>query len=298
MSFGSETGRTRSGTKGVSGKAKKKEKRKKQEYHLHRGHFHEEEQFNPEQVRARTVLSLDRLGHQVLSTEPGGYDLDAWLRSLNSLLDDFEEKIGEDKVTGEFRQRRQQALVPLASPSASGDVDSEIRKLIEEEEAARTVLSDLDKQAGGKLASLREQRDACGKELKVEREKLAEITAAKQSRQFFSRLVRSGPSTAEAEEKVAELESKLKGLEDEIERLRKARKGKVDASPSETDSARLEAQERLESTEKRLLELQSVKQGRLQLALEREVATKAIAEAVSSMDLNQPTTSEGESRGP
>ena len=147
LSFGSETGRTRSGTKGVSGKAKKKLKRKKQEYHMHRGHFHEEEQVSPEQVRARTVLALDRLGHQVLSTEPGGYDLEAWVRSLNSLLDDFEEKIGEEKVTDEFRKAREGALAPLLSRSVSGDVDSEIRKLVDEEADQRARLSELDRQS-------------------------------------------------------------------------------------------------------------------------------------------------------
>jgi hypothetical protein len=298
LSFGSETGRTRSGTKGVSGKAKKKEKRKKQEYHMHRGHFHEEEQLSPEQLTARTVLALDRLGHQIISTEPGGYDLQAWLRSLNSLLEDFEDKIGIEKVTEEFRKRRDEALAPLAAPSSSGDVDSEIRKLTGEEEATRTLLSDLDRQTGEKIASLREQRDACQKDLKAERERLAEFKAAKQSRQFLSRLIRSGPSTADAEKAVSRLESKLKGIEDEIERSKKARIGKGDGSPERTDPARLQAQEKLEEIRKRLFELQSASQGRLQLALEREVATKAIADAISSMKLGGASPAEGVAQEP
>ena len=80
LSFGSETGRTRSGTKGISGKSNKKTKRKKQEYHIHRrAYAQESERLKPAEVRARTILALDRLGHQVLSTEPGGYDLEDWL---------------------------------------------------------------------------------------------------------------------------------------------------------------------------------------------------------------------------
>ena len=76
MSFGSETGRTRSGTKGSSSKEKKQKKKKKQEFHSHRrAHFQESERHDPEEVRARTIIALDKLGHQVLSTEPGGYDL-------------------------------------------------------------------------------------------------------------------------------------------------------------------------------------------------------------------------------
>ena len=72
MSFGGGgTGRTRSGSKGFSSK-EKKEKRKKQEYHIHkRAHFQETERPDAEEVRKRTILALEKLGHQVLSTEPG-----------------------------------------------------------------------------------------------------------------------------------------------------------------------------------------------------------------------------------
>jgi hypothetical protein len=294
LSFGSETGRTRSGTKGFSGKAKKQLKRKKQEYHKHRGRLQESENLNPEELSARTVLVLDRLGHQVLSTEPGGYDLEAWLRSLNSLLDDFEEKIGEQRVTDEFRKRREDALIPLSAQAASGDLNSEIRQLIDEETAAVGVLSDLEKQAAAKLASLRERRDACGTELRLEKEKLAQMREAKQSRQFLSRFMRSGPSTADGEQKVVELEARMRGLEDEIERSRKARMGNPSGSPDGADPARLEAQDKLQSIQKRLLELQSATQDKLQLAREREVATKSIADAISSMKTVDPLPNEGE----
>lgn len=65
MSFGGGTGRTRSGTKGFSSK-EKKQKRKKQDYHIHkRAHFQETERPDPEEVRKRTILALERLGHQV-----------------------------------------------------------------------------------------------------------------------------------------------------------------------------------------------------------------------------------------
>jgi hypothetical protein len=292
LSFGSETGRTRSGTKGGSGNSKKKLKRKKQEYHIHRrAYIQESERPNPEDVRTRTVLSLDRLGHQVLSTEPGGYDLEDWLRSINSLLDDFQEKIGEDRVTDEFRRVRREALLSLGPPSASGSPDPEIEKLVQEEEAARAVLADLNRHSEANLSSLREKRDSCGKELKLEKQRLAEIREAKESRKFFSRLVGGGPSTTGAEAKVAELESKLSSLEEEISRSRKAR------SPSGGDgSVNLEAQDRLEGVRNRLLELQTAKQERLQLAREREVAAAAISESISSIRLQEALPSQGASQ--
>jgi hypothetical protein len=298
LSFGSETGRTRSGTKVGSGNSKKKLKRKKQEYHVHRrAYFQESDQVNPEDVRARTVLALDRLGHQVLSTEPGGYDLEDWLRSLNSLLDDFQEKIGDHLIPEEFRRVRHESLLSLGHPFASGGADAELEKLTLEEGAARAALADLDRQAGERLASLREERDSCSRELKLEREKLAGMREAREGRKFFSRLVGGGPSTEHAEARVAELESKLSRLEEEIDKSRKARSGSGVTGAGKTGSANLEALERLEGIRNRLLELESAKLERLQLAREREAAAKAISESITSLRLEQGPPSQGASQG-
>jgi hypothetical protein len=296
MSFGSETGRTRSGTKGISGKSNKKMKRKKQEFHIRRrAYIQESERLNPEEVRARTILALDRLGHQVLSTEPGGYDLQDWLKSLDSLLDDFQEKIGDDRIPDEFRRRRQESLMSLALPSPTGGADLEIEKLTQEEEAARSALADLERRAVERLGSLRGERDSSSRELKLERERLASIREAKQTRTFFSRLVGTGPSTAQAEAKVAELESKLRRVEDEIDRSRKARSASAATPIGETNPLNVEAQERLEGIRNRLFELQSARQKMLQLAQEREVAAKAISDSIVSMRLGVPP-SEGASQ--
>ena len=139
LSFGSETGRTRSGTKGFSSK-EKKQKKKKQEFHSHRrAHFQDSERYDPEEVRARTILALDKLGHQVLSTEPGGYDFRAWMKSLNSLLDDFQEKMGTDRITDEFRARLHEAVLSLV-PSSSQEIEQEVEKLNQEEAATRAAL--------------------------------------------------------------------------------------------------------------------------------------------------------------
>jgi len=296
LSFGSETGRARSGTKGFSSKAKK-QKRKKQEFHGHRrAHFQESERLDPEQVRARTVFALDRLGHQVLSSEPGGYDLEDWLRNLNSLLDDFQEKVGTDRVTDEFRVRRQEALSHLVPSSSARDIESEIEMLTREEEAARVAVDEAERKATARLASLRAERDACGKELKAQKEKLAELREAAQSRKLFSRILRAGPSTEQAEAGVAALESKLKRLEEEIERSRKARTGAGGVAPGEGDSGYFEATERLEAAREKLLDLQSSRQNMLQLAREREEATQTISGMISALKLEEGASSDGGTR--
>ena len=297
MSFGSETGRARSGTKGFSNKTKKL-KRKKQDFHIHkRAHLQEPEELDLEQVRARTTLALDRLGHQVLSTEPGGYDLEDWTRNVNSLLDDFQEKVGADLITDEFRERRRAALLSLALPSASSDADSEMEKLVQEEAAAKEALAELDRKAATKLAALKDERDACEKELKIARQKLADLRAAKQSRPFFSRLIGPGPSTEQAEAKVAELEGKTGKLEEEIETHRKARSRLAENNPADGDSGRAEARQRLDAAQERLTELQSARQGMLQLSREREVATKALSDLVSSINFGPPEGKSGSQEG-
>jgi DNA repair exonuclease SbcCD ATPase subunit len=285
LSFGSETGRTRSGTKGFS-RGEKKQKKKKQDYHTHKGAYHEAERPDPEQVRARTILALDKLGHQVLSTEPGGYDLEHWTKNLNSLLDDFEEKIGGESITDEFRARRREAMAYLSQRSGAGEADGEVKKLLAEQDEARKALEEAERESASRLTSLRDQRDACTKELKAKREELAEIAESRQSRQFFSRILRSGPSTKEAEAKVKELEVKLRELEDAIERSRKAR------ATAESGEAG-QAQSRLDAARARLFELQSSRRDEIQLSKEREMAAQTISSIIASMkfqdgDANTP----------
>jgi hypothetical protein len=295
LSFGSQSGRTRSGTKGFSSKEKKL-KRKKQEFHTHkRWHDQDAERPDPEEVRARTMLALDRLGHQVISTEPGGYDLEDWLRSLNSLLDDFQERIGPDRVSEEFRARRQEAVEVLMSRSKPGGANPEIERLIHEEGEARKTLDEAQEKAAARLASLREERDSLERELKAERQRLAELREAKQSRTLFSRMLRAGPSTEEAEASVAKLGSDLRRTEEEIERARKTRSAAAGPAGQEGNSTVFEAQQRLEAVRRELMDLQSAVQSSLQLASERELATQKISGAISSMKLDG-ASSEGGAR--
>jgi hypothetical protein len=286
LSFGSQTGRTRSGSKGFSSK-EKKQKRKKQEFHTHRvGHLQESGGLDLEAVRSRTVLALDRLGHQVLSSEPGGYDLDDWKRSFDSLLDDFVDKIGADRITEEFRARRREADTYLAIPPASSGYDSEIASLLKAEEEAKASMEEGKRKAAGRLVSLKNERESCITELKAKRDEVEQLKAADQSRGFFTRrLLKTGAAITKAESEVKDVESKIHGLDEEIERSRKNRAVAAGTS-GEGDSEYVEAQRKLDDARAKLLELESAKQVVLQLAQEREKATQAVAQAITAMRLD------------
>ena len=171
-------------------------------------------------------------------------------------------------------------------------MDSEIERLTKEERDARALLDEVEKKAADRLAALREERDRCARDLKAQRDRLAELTEERQSRQFFSRLLRSAPSTEDAEANVRKLESKLAELEQEIERSRKAR-ATVDGDGSgERKSSYLEAQKRLEDARTKLSELQSASRDKSQLKREREIATQTISSIISSMKLPGATQEE------
>jgi len=219
------------------------------------------------------------------------------MKSLNSLLDDFQEKVGDGIVGDEFRAQSQKALSSLDPSSSTREIDSEIEKLIQEEAAARAAVEEAERKASSRLASLREERDACMKELKAQKEKLAEIREARQSRQFFSRVLRAGPSTEQAEASVAEFESKLKGIEDGIERLRKARSAAGGGASGEGDPAYLEAQQRFEAARAKLLDLRSSRQNLMQLAREREAATQALSGMISALKLGGSASGDADAPG-
>jgi hypothetical protein len=278
---GSQTGRTRGGAKGFSNK-EKKVKRRKQEYHSHRRPYDQgAERADPEQARARTMLALDRLGHQVLSNEPGGYDLEHWMRTLNSLLDDLLEKVGPENVPKEFASEREQALIGLAMVTRSPDFEIEMEALRREEQEARSALELGERKRAEKLTQLKERRLDLERELKGKREEFLELRKRSQSRGLFSRMIRSGPSIQQEEESIKTLEADLRALGEEIERSRHENGGDGAAE-------RLQAQRKLEDVRARLSELQASRENSLQLSQQREAATQRLSALISSWTLPVP----------
>ena len=60
------------------------------------------------QLKTRTIIALDKLGHQKFSSEPGGYSLENWMKGVNLLLDDFEEKMGAARLPSAYAERRRE----------------------------------------------------------------------------------------------------------------------------------------------------------------------------------------------
>jgi len=207
------------------------------------------------------------------------------IEGLNLVLDGFQEKVRAERIRDGLRGRRQEVALALV-PSSSSEIDQEIEKLNREEATTKAELEASARKATSRRASLRDERDACAKELKVEREKLAEMKEERQSRAFFSRILKSGPSTEGAEARVEQLEAKLKGLEEEIDRSLKTKQATGEGAREEPGSPGVESVKRLEAVQQRLTELQSAKQASLQLAHEREIATKRISDVISSMKLD------------
>ena len=171
-------------------------------------------------------------------------------------------------------------MVPTAS---SDDIDQEIERLNHDEAETKAAIAELERKAAARRASLKDERDECSRELRAEREKLVATRKARQSRPFFSRVLNTGPSTEPTEARVAELESKLSGLEKEIDRPQNVRSEAQASTPGEADSVKVENLRKLEDIQKHLTDLYSARQARLQLSEGREAATKTISGVIASM---------------
>lgn len=208
------------------------------------------------------------------------------MRNFDSLLDDFQDKVGAERVTEDFRARRQEASSLLKVSSPGSDLDEEIEGLVRDEADAQSALEEAQRKAAERLASLREDRDRRAKQLREEKERLKEMENSRQSRTFFTRVLRTGPSTEAAKERVAELETKLAGVEAEIERSRK--KGRSAGG----EDGLLEIEQRLESARNKLAETQTARRERSQLTKEREIAAQAISSAIATMKLDETPSGE------
>ena len=157
MSYGNPTRGSRSGGKGAS--PKKTNRKKKQTYHKRKQQTTEQGPPDAEQLKARVVASLDKLGHQRLSTEPGGYDLQSWTRSLDALLDDYESKLGSSHFPEAYRQLRHQMAQELQSASDVSAVDGKIAGLRAKRSEISKNLDEEKRSVSAKLAQVSSEID-------------------------------------------------------------------------------------------------------------------------------------------
>ena len=234
-----------------------------------------------EQFKARTIIALNKLGHQRLSSEPGGYSLENWIKGVNLLLDDFEEKMGPVKLPLEFVERRRELSYWLSKPVDLTSIDRSISEFVLSEEEIRKKLQDTRRKSSSRIEELRTEQAARTAELEEEKERLS-ISVPEQRPSVFRRLFGDNTthSVDTAESRVEDLESKLRVLSSAMLEEQKSLKS-FDQHSSESPWA--EEWRRLETLEARRKELEDERLEKLQLVKEREELTASIASLISGI---------------
>jgi myosin heavy subunit len=290
LSFGGGSSRSSSGNRGFSG-AQRKEKKRKQEFHKHKIKFAEEERPDFQHLKERTVVALDRLGHQVFSLEPGGYSLHNWMTSFNLLLDDFEDKVGGSNLPKEYYEKRQMLTADLLKPLETSDLDSEIDRLGKEIDSLNQRLSkELEnsgaqrvvekEQTSSRMTDVKRRHAEAKKELADAKVQLDE--AKKEKRSFLRRIfLQSDSPINSAQQHVNELEEEQTKLENEMHELQEKSTNLTQAQEAETVT---QSRERIQELAAELGELEGTKLEKMQLFEKRERVTKELAEVISSIN--------------
>jgi hypothetical protein len=237
-----------------------------------------------DQLKTRTVIALDRLGHQRFSPGSGGYSIENWMRGVNLLLDDFEGKIGTAKIPPEYFEKRRE-LNRLSGNINLTPIDDRLAELRQSEAEVVRRLNEARTQTTSRIRELQNELARCSAELEKKR-KLLNDTAEKRAESYFKRLFGGSlaPADSALENRVKELESRLRILPIEVLKLQDSLKS-IDRRSSTSPWA--SEWKKLESVQVRLQELENEKMKRAQLVREREEITASIADAISSVEISE-----------
>ncbi|MDG6926225.1 MAG: hypothetical protein JRN09_06690 [Nitrososphaerota archaeon] len=281
-------GRSRSPRSGGKARSPKKPKRAKGEFHAPKRRIAPSKESSKEDARKRLVESLEHLGHQKLSTEPGGYDLQSWLKSLKRSLDDFEEKVGKTALTRELHDKGNEIGVEFSKYADSSQVDSEIEAVRKEEGEIRARLKEEEERISSRLSAIGGEKTSKSLDLEEERKKLHQMEEERKSVSFFSKLMgRSGPSTEPQQKKVRELEGALKMLEEETLNLQTVRRS-IEGAKDAAGGIYEDLWKRLGDIESKLVELDAAREVKLQLKEEREKAAEELRKLAGGLKLEEP----------
>lgn len=300
MSFGRSSSRSGSFNK------QKKEKRKKQEFHKHKIKFTEEEKFDFNTVKDKTVVSLIHIGKQQFSQELGGYGFENWMKSFNLLLDDFEEEVRSSNLSKDYFDKRQEFTSSLLKPTAESELDSEIAKLQGREKALIEKLQKMGTkithervsgERAAKIDALNVERANHLDHLEDERKKLVQRKKEiEDSKRLFKRIFSgskvNGPSISSIEAKIEELESRVEGLDRRIRELRSknVQSGYRVLTEEELKQEFPKQFSDLEELRTQLEELQTKKLNETETSQLREEITKSMAELISKIELPSEET--------
>ncbi len=275
MSYGNSPRGSFSGGKGSP--AKKSDKRKKQDFHKSKIRD-DSEKVDLEEAKARTIISLEHLGKQRLSEEPGGYGLQSWLGNLNVMLDDFQEKLGASRLPPEYYRKRGELTPEILSSSEMTKLDDEIAKTQKDLEAAKTTAKGVPKSSGSRDKAIKHEYQKYSKELAEARKSRRPGHAPKQKGSLLGKILgRSGPEADPLGERIALLETKLKALEEEAARRQDSRTAESKASA--------ETYRNVESLGERLRRLQSERAEAGQMKIVRERLAAEFVEIISKIQV-------------
>jgi len=252
---------------------------KNQPFHQRKIRIQEPPKLDFDQLKARTINALNKLGQQKFSTEPGGYTLDNWMRGVNVLLDEFEQKAGAARLSPEYLASRRELNECLSKPVSVSSIDEDMSKL-------NADISDIEGKIAteralivSKISENKAEQARCSSELERERRRVADATSVQTTDSFFNRLIgRSKAPTKDPESRIRELESKLAALTEEVAEQKKLL-NMIDLRSPESRFA--EQWDRLESMQNRLEELEKERSDRIQLVKERAEVTGSVAGAIS-----------------
>ncbi|HYA55839.1 MAG TPA: hypothetical protein VED22_03475 [Nitrososphaerales archaeon] len=252
---------------------------KNQSFHQRKIRIQETPELDFDQLKARTINALSKLGQQKFSTETGGYALDNWVRGVNVLLDEFEEKAGVARLSPEYLTSRNELNERLSRPVQVSSIDEDMSQL-------NTNISDIESkiEAGralvvSRISELKAARASYSGELERERRRVAEAPAAQNTNSLFNRLLgKNKTPTKDPENIIRELESKLAILPDEILEQQK-QLSVINAHSPESRFA--QEWNQLELMQTRLRQLEEERSDRIQLVKERAEMTGSIADAIS-----------------
>jgi DNA repair exonuclease SbcCD ATPase subunit len=253
---------------------------KKEESNQRKARFSEPTEEDFDQIKTRTIIALDKLGHQKFSAEPGVYSLENWVRGVNLLLDDFEERMGATRLPSEYAERRRELNYWLSKPVDLSTIDKSISELVQNEDEIVLKLQEARTRSSSKIDELRTELATRSAELEAKKRQLASMASERRTDSIFKRLFGRNPTppVSATEDEVEEIESKLRSLAKEILEEKKSLKSIDDRS---SESPWVEEWRKLESRQSERKVLENERLEKSQLVREREELTTSIADLIS-----------------
>lgn len=255
---------------------------KNQSFHPRKIRIQEAPKLDHDQLKNRTIIALNRLGQQRLSDEPGGYSLDNWIKGMNILLDDFEEKMGEGKLSSDYFAKRRELNELLSRPISTTSIDKDISETKQKMTDASGRVEAERTRIASKIVELKSEQARCSAELVREQARVFNLATERSSGSFFRRLVAGNSKTPpkNSRGRAEELESRLGVIAAKILEQQKLLKSVEQRSP---ESPLAEEWKALESLQTRLEALERERLESTQLVKVREGITASIADTISKI---------------